>query len=412
MTSSPRPTSAPASPVRDTPGGARTRLHHLDALRGGALLLGVLLHALMPYLPGDLWLIDDGSESTTAVLGVGVIHLFRMVLFMMLAGYFGRLVLHRRGVGAYLRDRLLRLGLPLVAFWPLLFALLVLGLIVAEAVHGAGVATGSAPEDPQATGTVLDLPTMHLWFLLLLLEIVLVVVAVRAVVVRLLGSERAARWSRRIGLLLAAPGGVVLAAVPYGLALVVQGRAGAGIIEPYTLVPVLGASIGYLGAFCTGWFLHAAPEALSRAERPWPVHLALAAVLSAVTLLLPPSSLVLAAAVHALAGWAWVFGLLGLCGRLLRREHPAVRYLADSSYWVYLLHFPLLLLVAVPLAGTDWPWPLELVIALAVVMGVLLLTYDLFVRSTWIGRWLNGRRRESVLRGARTGRRSAGASVR
>ena len=392
-------TTTPHAP----PATAPVRLHHLDALRGGALLLGVLLHALMPYLPGDFWLIEDGSESTWAALGVGVIHLFRMVLFMMLAGYFGRMVLHRRGTRSYLQDRLLRIGLPLVVLWPVLFALVVLSVVLAEVLHGPGGATGSQPPAPNATGTPLDLPTMHLWFLLLLLEIVLVVVAVRAVLVRVLGPEAAGRWSRRIGAVLAAPGGVLLAALPYALALLVQGQAGAGIIEPYTLVPVLGASIGYLGAFLVGWFLHAAPEGLARAERGWPVHLVVAAVLTAPALM-AAMPLPLGAAVHALAGWAWVYGLLGLCGRVLRRENRVVRYLADSSYWVYLWHFPLLLLVALPLASTDWPWPLELVLALGAVMAVLLLSYDLLVRGTWVGRWLNGHRRESVLR-ARAARR-------
>jgi glucan biosynthesis protein C len=152
-----RSTTPPHAPPRTAP----TRLHHLDALRGGALLLGVLLHALMPYLPGDLWLIVDGSESAAAVLGVGVIHLFRMVLFMMLAGYFGRMVLHRRGTRAYLRDRLLRIGLPLVALWPVLFALVVLAVVLAEVLHGPGGVTGTQPPAPNATGTPLDLPTMH-----------------------------------------------------------------------------------------------------------------------------------------------------------------------------------------------------------------------------------------------------------
>ena len=388
MASSTPPHSLSTTDAPRTGTSPPRRLHHLDALRGGALLLGVVLHALMPYSPGDVWLIDDDSDSLAALLVVGVIHLFRMVLFMMLAGYFGRMVLHRRGVDAYLRDRLLRLGLPLVVLWPVLFALVIAAAVLAEMVHGRAVATGTQPPAPNATGTPLDLPT------------VLVVVAVRAVLLRVLGAQRAEGWAARIGTVLSAPGGVLLAAVPYALALLVQGSAVQGIVEPYTLVPVLGASLGYTGAFLAGWFLHAAPEGLARAERGWPVHLVLAALLT-VPALVVTMPLPLAAAVHALAGWAWVYGLLGLCGRVLRRENRVARYLADASYWVYLWHVPLLLLVAVPLAGTPWPWPLEVLLALGAVMAVLLLSYDLLVRGTWVGRWLNGHRRESVLRGPR-----------
>ncbi|WP_114854738.1 acyltransferase family protein [Brachybacterium sp. YJGR34] len=373
------------------------RLHHLDALRGGALLLGVLLHALMPFAPGGLWLVPDSRSSWTALGAVAVIHLFRMTLFMMLAGFFGHMVLQRRGVGAYLRDRMLRIGLPLVAFWPVLFALMIGALVLNAVVNGGPV---GPPEQASATGGgPLALPTMHLWFLLLLLEIVLVVVTLRAVLVRMLGRERAERLAGRIGEALAAPYGLVLVAIPYVLGLLAQDGTPMSITEPYTLMPVAGASIAYGGAFLAGWFLRAAPGALEALERRWIPYLVLAVMLSPVVLLDPGSLPPLVTAVlTGLAGWAWVYGLLGLAARVIRREIPAVRYLSDSSYWIYLLHFPLLLLVEVPLAQLALPIPVKLAITLAVVMTMLLLSYDLLVRSTWLGAWLNGRRRPRALR--------------
>ncbi|MGP5268197.1 acyltransferase family protein [Brachybacterium alimentarium] len=370
-----------------------TRLHHLDALRGGALLLGVLLHALMPFLPGGNWLVDDAHESWAAAGAVGVIHLFRMALFMMLAGYFGHMVLHRRGVAAYVKDRLTRIGLPLVAFWPGLFALMIAAVVLNEVVRGAAP-IAAADTGPAATPGFLAVPTMHLWFLLLLLEIALVVVAVRAVLLRMLGTERAAGAAGRIGWALASPVGVVLAAVPYAAGLMVQESSDASIIEPYTLVPVAGASIGYSGAFLAGWFLRARSGSLARLERQWIPQLVIAVLLSPLALAAPMfAPPLLTAAFAALAGWAWVYGLLGLTARLVQRAIPWVRYLADASYWIYLVHFPLLLLVEVPLAALGAPILLQLAVALIVVMAVLLLSYDLFVRSTWIGAWLNGHRR-------------------
>lgn len=377
---------------------------HLDALRGGALLLGVLLHALMPYLPGGLWLVGDTSDSWGAVGAVGVIHLFRMMLFMMLAGYFGHLVLHRRGARAFLRDRLVRIGLPLVALGPLLFVGLFLA-IVANSMVGAV----PMPEQPptQAAGP-LSLPTMHLWFLLLLLEIVVGVVLVRAVLRRLLGARRSSRLAGRIGDLLATPWGLLLIAAPYAVGLIVQPGEVTGLTEPYTLRPVAGASIGYAGAFLTGWFLRAGDGALDRVEGRWRLHLGLALVLSPLALTSPMfAPPVLGAVLTALAGWTWVLGLTGLCERLVRREIPWVRYLADSSYWVYLMHFPLLLGLAVPLSWLELPIVVELAMVLTVALAVLLLSYDLCVRSTWIGRWLNGRRRPRALR--RPGRRRPAA---
>jgi hypothetical protein len=43
-----------------------TRIHGLDAVRGGALLLGVMLHATMSFLPGpSLWPVPAGAPSLT-----------------------------------------------------------------------------------------------------------------------------------------------------------------------------------------------------------------------------------------------------------------------------------------------------------------------------------------------------------
>ena len=49
------------------------------------------------------------------------------------------------------------------------------------------------------------------------------------------------------------------------------------------------------------------------------------------------------------------------------------------------------------MADLAWPIPVKLAVTWAVTAAVLLLSYDLLVRSTWVGRWLNGRRHPRVL---------------
>ena len=51
--------------------------------------------------------------------------------------------------------------------------------------------------------------------------------------------------------------------------------------------------------------------------------------------------------------WAMTFGLMGCCRRLLRRENPVIRYLSDSSYFLYLAHLPLI--IAAQVIVRDWP---------------------------------------------------------
>ncbi len=90
--------------------------------------------------------------------------------------------------------------------------------------------------------------------------------------------------------------------------------------------------------------------------------------------------------------WMMSFGTLGLFRRLLRHERLWVRYVSDSSYWLYLTHVPLVIGAQALIA----PWPLPSLVKFLLlctgVTAVLLLTYQLFVRYTWIGLVLNGRR--------------------
>lgn len=396
--------SVPQASVTDTasPVATSARLHGLDALRAGALLLGIVLHSLLPFVPGLPWLVNDSQTSWLAGAPVYVIHLFRMALFMLLAGYFGRLVLQRRGPAAYLRDRVVRILLPLIVFWP--FAVLSLGLLAVlnAQVHGVTLPQAAAPP----SNSLASINPGQLWFLWVLMQCVVIMLAVRGVLVLTLGRDRAAGLAARLGSVFSSPYGVLLAAIPYAVGLWLQGTALGGVIAPATLVPELPALVVYFGAFVVGWSLHARPDAMSRLARWWLPLVVAAVVLSVVGWFLNdpslPTPLPVAAAIMALAGWCWVYGLLGLTCRYLTAERPWVRYLADASYWMYLIHLPLLVAVEIPLVALDWPILVKLGLTWLVVTPVLLVSYHLLVRSTPIGRWLNGRRYPFRLPGRRT----------
>lgn len=368
-----------------------TRVHGLDALRAGALLLGILLHSLLPFVTGLPWLVSDSQSAVWLGIPVYLIHLFRMSLFMLLAGYFGRMVLQRRGAGSYLRDRVVRILLPFFAFWPI--AVLSLGLLM---VLNVAVNAVEMPTPPPSDSPWAAFSPGQLWFLVTLMQCVVIMIVARALAVLVLGPERSARLSATAGRLLSTPAGVVIAAIPYAIGLLLQGSVLGGVIAPTSILPEAPSLITYLGAFVVGWALHAQPDALGRVARWWPGHLVLAVVLSAVGLNQshPTSTtpLLVAAAVMAVAGWTWVYALVGLSVRFLAKERPWIRYLADASYWMYLIHLPLLLAVEIPLVPLGWPIAVKLALTWVVVSAAMLVSYHLLVRSTPIGGWLNGHR--------------------
>ena len=88
------------------------RFHGLDLLRGSMLLLGVVLHCALTYMDGPAdggWPLRDPDRSGWAGLIVLSIHVFRMPAFFVLAGFFGALVVGRRGLWPWVRDRFARM---------------------------------------------------------------------------------------------------------------------------------------------------------------------------------------------------------------------------------------------------------------------------------------------------------------
>src|SRR5436305_1957543 len=102
------PMTAPSAPSE--------RLHALDAARASALLLGIAFHATMSFLPGasKFWIVADSSQSLMLSALFFTLHMFRMTAFFVLAGFFAHMSFHKKGLRGFVRDRLKRIGIPLV----------------------------------------------------------------------------------------------------------------------------------------------------------------------------------------------------------------------------------------------------------------------------------------------------------
>jgi peptidoglycan/LPS O-acetylase OafA/YrhL len=93
-----------------------------------------------------------------------------------------------------------------------------------------------------------------------------------------------------------------------------------------------------------------------------------------------------------LYAWLMTLGLLGLFESLLTKDRPWVRYLSDSSYWLYLVHLPLIIVGQALFLRTDLPPLVEFAVLTIITTAVLLVSYRFAVRYTPIGTLLNGKR--------------------
>src|SRR5262249_12699854 len=96
----------------------------------------------------------------------------------------------------------------------------------------------------------------------------------------------------------------------------------------------------------------------------------------------------------ALFAWFMTFGLFGTCLLMKRGYNAATRYLADASYWVYLVHLPFVGLAQIAVARLATATPAKFLLAALITISLSLMTYHSFVRYTWVGEFLNGYRRK------------------
>ncbi len=269
--------------------------------------------------------------------------------------------------------------------------------------------TGKVPDGPppDPNPPPFAFPLTHLWFLYVLMWFYTITVVVRRAVERLDAHGRLrARLDGLVRWLVNAPFGVVLLALPTGLGLLAFAgwRPWFGIPTPdNTLLPNIAAVAAFGSAFAFGWLLHRQTQLLDTIQRRWPLHLALAigaTVGCLVQLGVTPNIEVATfdagtygyAAMYALAVWSWTLGLIGLALRYLANESATRRYIADASYWLYLIHLPIVLALQIVVSQYTWPWPLKFALILGVAFPIMLVSYKYCVRSTFIGAVLNGRR--------------------
>jgi glucans biosynthesis protein C len=376
--------------------GVETRLHYMDNLRALAMLAGVVFHAGLAYsvVIHPFWPTADASNTMLVDAFVWFTHLFRMPLFFVVAGFFVALLVAKRGVGGMLQNRFARVMLPFILFWPIVY--LVMGwLFTNAAAHNENLSPLLAyvkpwltnPDRPRAMPTL-----MHLWFLPYLMCFCVLVWVAIALDLKAI-SNRFAKVHPGLfifvgPLLLVVP--LITVAIPFPApdsffpqwwALVFFGtyfafgfqlhRAETTLdkLRPYVPSMLFGAAIGYAAFF---WLL----QAHGSAQASFAIRF-------------------MQAALEAYTGVWLTLCCLTLGKAALNKSNHLMRYIADASYWIYIVHLPILFAIQYPLLDVAASWPAKFAFSVAVTLIVSFLSYHVLVRRTFIGRLLNGSARAS-----------------
>lgn len=385
------------------------RLHALDNLRAMLMWLGIVLHVGINHLTGPAVLpFKDTATTPVADLSVMFIHAFRMPAFFVLAGFLAAMMVASRGHGAMLRNRVRRIALPFAVFWPVLFIAMVALVLVWAHLMKFGTFGIDVAVAPKKSPNHASINTMHLWFLYYLFIFCVLGALACALGQRLPAAS--ARLRAAVDLLARHWWGIPLLAIPMAI---VGTAFPNGVLAPTgSFIPNERELIHYGMFFIFGWAVYRQREQLLTqfARRAWWYAAAgaipyLVCTALFVSFIKQPGAIanieVMIAYSYGLSGWLWSIALLGLFTRYLHGQNKVLRYLSDSSYWVFMVHmlgtmgFGALLFNA-PLAGE-----VKMLVNIAATTLACLVSYHLLVRNTWIGVLLNGRRKAALPAGAK-----------
>jgi len=389
------------------------RLDYLDAVRAFALLLGIVFHASLSFLPIFIgWAVMDISTSSRVTIFMMISHSFRMELFFLIAGFFSHMAFHRKGTAAFLKSRLSRIAGPFLIGWLILYPLIIASWIMGgESMQGevnilSGLKLGFQTLGNAPTGWFTG---SHLWFLYYLLLVTAITLSVRFILTRNAKLHYATTniLDRSVAWLSRSKVALIVLSVPTATCLWHMNHWGMDTPDR-SLAPHFPVLAVYGGFFLLGWILHRQKPLLAQFSKLSVGRFVLCVAATFATIKFseyqsdaghPQYALIKGsfAFTYAVMMWTLVTLTIGLFKRYLDKPSKIVRYVADASYWLYLIHLPIVIWLQIAFAELSLHWSIKLFSISAITIGFSLVLYDLFVRSTFLGKVLNGRKRNRVL---------------
>ena len=371
------------------------------------MLLGIVLHAALPYMPNieALWPADESSSHVVTAI-FHFIHIWRMPLFFILTGFFANLIISRRSWSSWWGNRLLRIGLPIIIFSPLMSA--TLPWILTYGKTGEFIIFYSNEGHP-----------FHLWFLWHLIIFVILTATFRFLY---LGGIGVLRNLNRIGLSFidsilgksrSVLSGIVFRSrfpITFIIACIIVNFSTGG-----ELVLNVGASLLYFGF---GYSLYGNPSLFMFLKTHWKYYFIAGMIgftlFMIVTLAmdskLQPDIYNRAVAGAVETGWdiesLWLlqyllkitcavlfsYAFIGLSERQFGSYSPKLRFISDGAYWMYLIHLPTVTIITFSMFSLNIRVEIKFTIAIGATSIICLITYKYLVRHTPIGILLNGKR--------------------
>ena len=359
-----------------------SRFHAIDHLRATMISIVMFGHAILPYMTIPRTFKDPQTHVGFDVAAV-FLYGFAMPAFFVTAGFSTALIFYRKGARGLLRNRLLRILVPLIVAYIVLTP-----LTRAAYIFAANAATSGSIQTGLEAVTAGDWlrwgKVYHLWFLVSLLIYTAMACGLRAGVLRLAGNAARSGLSALGRLLESRWRGVYLT-----LAIALM------MVPAYVLfgsdATTLPMQLALFGFFLFGWMLYLQRDCLSvlrnyRWESVIVALLALpAAAWSTRTRLLDHGDVqpivgIVAGLSNSVLAAFMAFGLLSIYQSRFNTYSGFGRYVSDASYWIFLVHFPLVIAVGGAWSVTGYSALVKYLLTVSVMVPVVIGSYHVVLR--------------------------------
>ncbi|NTU82919.1 MAG: acyltransferase family protein [Chloroflexales bacterium] len=391
------------------------RRYDLDWLRVLAILMIFIFHAGRFFDTRD-WHIKNATQHDAVMFWTAFVASWIMPLIFVVSAASTFYALGTRGAGVFVKDRALRLLVPLAVG---VFTHVVLQEYLDQLTHAEF--SGSfwafyAPHFASVLGADGGINGMRLWRLARGLHLwYLIILFVFSVgflpLLAWLRSDAGRRVYQRVGDVLALPGVVYLLAIPL-LGALALARPDSLLLDPN---PYANWNLLAYAQFFLYGFVIATHAAVRRAvERSRWISLGVGALTAAGLIAafagairLPGELQLLVTGVFfVLNGWLWVLATLGFASWYLTRTAPLLSYANEAVLPFYVLHQSALIVIGYFVVGWPIPDPLKFLVIAGGSFGLIMLTYEYLIRRVNVLRFLFGMRplrrapQPQVVRGA------------
>lgn len=353
------------------------------------MLIGVVIHSAINYSSSNdmTWPLRAKETSNVFFFLVDFLHTFRMPVFFIMAGFFGAFLFFNKSPEQMLKNRFRRILLPFLVFLIILRPFLTFSFKYCSAIFD-GETPVTFAEHFSSFRNYIPYSLSHLWFLYYLF-IISVMVFLSSKLTKHIATSQI---DNLFVCTFKNPAYRLLTLT--SISFVILFLFGVKSFETsISWIPDLGILSYFFVFYITGWLLYRKKELVNSLK-----HLDIAITVIGITTFClkfyynNQMDLISLQIMNSIITCSLVIGITGLFLRFADSPNIYITYFVNSAYWVYLIHFFITVLLSGLLNDLYISVYLKFLIVLIGTTTICLTSYHFFVRKTFIGIFLNGKK--------------------